>query len=146
VARNLNPAGSPASIMGIFHPGYDVTHQGAAQLLQDKNMAVFKGEGGESERNPDADCLVKLLIDGVMSEEIWPALFSTRHMKDEAMDISRLGKLWRGDIEDEYGQGAVVATAAVALRAMGRAANIAEAERQAADLWQQRNREFFPGA
>jgi anthranilate phosphoribosyltransferase len=146
VARNLNPAAAPASIMGIFHPGYDVTHQGAAQLLQDKNMAVFKGEGGESERNPDGDCQVKMLLDGVMSEEIWPAMFSTRHMKDETMDISRLGQLWRGDIEDEYGQAAVTGTAAIALRVMGRAANIAEAERQAADLWQQRNRNFIAGA
>ena len=146
VVRQMNPASAPASIMGIFHPGYDVTHQGAAEILQDANLAVFKGEGGESERNPDTECLVKLYVDGKGFEETWPALFSTRHVKDETMDIARLGQLWRGEIEDEYGQAAVTGTAALALRAMGRAGSMADAECQANDLWQRRNRELFAGA
>ncbi|HEX5337959.1 MAG TPA: glycosyl transferase family protein [Gallionella sp.] len=143
VVRMLNPAAAPASMLGIFHPGYDAMHQAAAQILQDKNLAVFKGEGGEAERNPDTDCAVRLLAQGEMQEESWPALFASRHMKDEAMDVARLAGLWRGDMQHEYGQAAVVATAAIALRAMGRAANIAEAERLAADLWQRRDRAFL---
>ncbi|HET7831674.1 MAG TPA: glycosyl transferase family protein [Gallionella sp.] len=143
VVRQMNPAGAAASIMGIFHPGYDTTHQGAAEILQDANLAVFKGEGGESERNPDTDCLVKLYVNGAVSEETWPAMFSTRHMKDDTMDIARLGQVWRGEATDEYGEAAVIGTAAIALRAMGRAASMADAERQATELWQGRNREFF---
>lgn len=146
VVRMLNPAAAATSIIGIFHPGYDETHQAAGQILRDSNLAVFKGEGGESERNPDAACLVRMLIQGEMFEESWPALFDSRHVKDEAMDVARLGELWRGEIEDEYGQAAVVATAAIALRAMGRAASIAEAERQAAAFWQQRDRNYFGNA
>ncbi len=142
VVRQMNPARAPASIMGIFHPGYDTTHQGAAAVLQDANLAVFKGEGGESERNPDTECLVKLYVNGAASEETWPAMFSTRHMKDETMDIARLGQIWRGEATDEYGEAALIGTAAIALRAMGRAASIADAERQATELWQGRNREF----
>ena len=137
--RNLNPLAAQASIMGIFHPGYDETHQRAAMLLGDHSIAVFKGEGGEAERNPDALCKVRMLLDGNMLEEEWPALFGSKHLKDETMDASRLGKLWRGEIEDEYGKAAVTGTAAIALRALGRANSIADAEAQAAKLWQSRD-------
>ncbi|HEY5993854.1 MAG TPA: glycosyl transferase family protein [Gallionellaceae bacterium] len=140
VIRMLNPFGAPASIMGIFHPGYDDTHQQAGVLLGDKNLAVFKGEGGEAERNPDADCTVKLVLEGKAQEEIWPALFASRHMKDDAMDVARLAQLWRGEISDEYGQAAVTGTAAIALRAMGRAGSIAAAQKMANEMWQERRR------
>ena len=140
VVRMLNPGRAPTSIMGIFHPGYDDTHQGAAQLLGDSNLAVFKGEGGEPERNPDTECKVRMLVKGEMLTEIWPALFSSRHMKDEAMDVSRIGKLWRGEITDEYGEAVVLSTAAIALRAMGRASNSDEAMKQAEAMWKDRAR------
>jgi anthranilate phosphoribosyltransferase len=139
IIRMLNPLAAPASIMGIFHPGYDITHQRAAALLGDNNLAVFKGEGGEAERNPDAPCTVKMLLGGNMLEEEWPALFSNKHMKDETMDASRLAKLWRGDIEDEYGKASVLGTAAIALRTLGRAHSVADAEAQAAQLWETRD-------
>jgi anthranilate phosphoribosyltransferase len=139
IIRMLNPFHAPASIMGIFHPGYDDTHQQAGALLGEQNLAVFKGEGGEAERNPDSECSVKMIRAGEMLEETWPALFSGRHMKDEIMDVARLRALWRGEIEDEYGQAAVTGTAAIALRMTGRAGSIADAEAQAARLWQSRN-------
>ena len=138
VIRMLNPFAAPASIMGIFHPGYDNTHQQAAVLLGDKNLAVFKGEGGEAERNPDAACTVKLVLKGAAQEEEWPALFASRHMKDDAMDVARLARLWRGEISDEYGQAAVTGTAAIALRALGRADSMAAAQRMASEMWQDR--------
>lgn len=146
VVRMANPFHAKASIMGIFHPGYDSTHQQAGALLGDRNLAVFKGEGGEAERNPDAACNVKLILDGQASEEEWPALFTSRHMKDETMDVTRLGQLWRGEISDEYGLAAVTGTAAIALRALGRAGSIAEAEGLAAKLWQTRDIGFLERA
>ena len=139
IVRMLNPFSAPASIMGIFHPGYDQTHQQAAALLGDTSLAVFKGEGGEAERNPDASCKAKLLLSGELMEEEWPALFTHKHLKDETMDISRLAKLWHGEIEDEYGKAAIVGTAAIALRTLGRASGIAEAETQAEELWNTRD-------
>ncbi len=140
VIRMLNPFGAPASIMGIFHPGYDDTHQQAGVLLGDKSLAVFKGEGGEAERNPDAACMVKLVIAGKALEEEWPALFASRHMKDETMDVARLAQLWRGEISDEYGEAAVTSTAAIALRALGRANSVAAAQKLANEMWQGRKR------
>ncbi len=139
IIRMLNPVGAPASIMGIFHPGYDGTHQRAASLMGDHNLAVFKGEGGEAERNPDAPCNVKMLLDGIMLEEEWPALFSSKHLKNESMDPSNLAKFWRGELEDEYGKASVLGTAAIALRTIGRAHSITDAEAQAAKLWESRD-------
>ncbi len=145
VVRMLNPFSAPASIMGIFHPGYDETHQQAADLLGDQNLAVFKGEGGEAERNPDGPCNVRMMRAGKMLEEVWPALFPSRHLKDEAMDVARLRQLWRGDIDDEYGRASVTGTAAIALRMMGRADNIADAEALASTMWDTRNRNYPDG-
>jgi len=139
IIRMLNPFHASASIMGIFHPGYDDTHHQAGALLGEQNMAVFKGEGGEAERNPDGTCNVKMLRAGEVLEEEWPALFDSRHMKDDSMDVTRLAQLWRGEIEDEYGQAAVTGTAAIALRTLGRAGNIADAEALAAQLWKTRD-------
>ena len=139
IIRMLNPFHASASIMGIFHPGYDDTHHQAGALLGEQNMAVFKGEGGEAERNPDGTCNVKMLRAGEVLEEEWPALFDSRHMKDDSMDVTRLAQLWHGEIEDEYGQAAVTGTAAIALRTLGRAGNIADAEALAAQLWKTRD-------
>lgn len=143
VVRMLNPGRAATSMMGIFHPGYDETHQGAGQLMGDNALVVFKGDGGEAERNPDADCKLRLVLNNEMQTEVWPALFSSRHLKDESMDIKRLGQLWRGEIEDEYGQAAVQATAAIALRAMGKATRVEDAQQQAAALWNNRNSEYL---
>jgi anthranilate phosphoribosyltransferase len=143
VIRMLNPLRAPASFMGIFHPGYDVTHQQAATLLGDNRLAVFKGEGGEAERNPDAPCKVKMVIEGIMQEEEWPALSESKHLKDATLDVSRLDKLWRNEINDEYGKFSVLGTTAIALRTMGTAKNLASAESQAVELWETRNIHYF---
>lgn len=139
LARMINPFHAATAIMGIFHPGYRDIHQEAAMLMNQPRMAVFKGEGGEVERNPDIPCKVQTVIQGVESEEEWQPMFSgPRHLKDEAMDLSRLGKLWRGEVEDEYGQAATVGTAAIALKAMGEADTREAAEALAQSLWNKR--------
>lgn len=144
VVRMLNPAGAQTSMIGIFHPGYDQAHQAAAVLLSDKNLAVFKGEGGEAERNPDSACTARMVWQGQPYEEVWPAVFAQRHVKDETMDVSRLGQLWRDEIADEYAQATVKATAAIALRTLGMAADMTQAMQLAGDWWQTRDRGAFP--
>ncbi len=143
LVRMLNPFGAQASLIGIFHPGYDETHQQAAALLGDRGLAVFKGEGGEPERNPDASCSVRLLRGEQQLTQAWPALFEQRHLRDEALDCKRLGRLWRGEEEDEYGTAAVIGTAAIALTAQGRAAHPEQAMLEAAHLWHIRSRHFL---
>lgn len=140
VVRMLNPARAEVSMIGIFHPGYDHAHQAAAMMLGDRHLAVFKGEGGEAERNPDTGCNLYRVRQGVVCDEILPATFSHRHLKDERMDVARLGQLWRGEIDDEYAQAAVVGTAAIALLALAKANDFKQAQALAELWWQARDR------
>jgi len=141
VARSINPFHAPNVMQGIFHPGYRPVHQEAAQLLGEAHVAVIKGEGGEIERNPDIACLVQRVHEGELIEEEWPPLFQQRHVKAEELDVQRLARVWRGEIEDEYGEAAVVSTAAIALQLMGKADSASDAMKLAQSLWENRARD-----
>jgi len=141
--RMINPLSAPYLMQGIFHPGYRDIHQQAALLLGQPHMVVFKGEGGETERNPDTECKILTVDDGVAHEETWPAMFTRRHLRNEHMAIEHLCAVWRDEIEDEYGVGAVTGTAAIGLRLLGRASNGPGAERLASEMWAARPRDRF---
>lgn len=143
LVRLLNPFDATASIQGIFHPSYRQVHQRAAQLLKQQHMAVLKGEGGETERNPDVECLVQSVHAGELSDEIWPALFERRHMKAESLEPQLLAQVWRGELDDEFGQATVIGTAAIALKLLGKADDQAQAEALAAQFWAARDRNRF---
>jgi len=141
VGRMINPLHAPYCIQAIFHPGYQKVHQQAAQIMGENNLAVFKGEAGEVERNPDMPCTVSSVSNGELVDEEWPALFAKRHMKEESIDPQRLSRVWRGEDEDvEYAEAAIIATAAIALRLMGKADSQDAALEQATSMWQQRDK------
>jgi anthranilate phosphoribosyltransferase len=138
LARMLNPFDAPYVMQGIFHPSYRPVHQEAAVLLNQPHLAAIKGEGGEIERDPDLECLVQSVHNGELNDEVWPPLFAKRHVKEEILDPQRLPALWRGEIEDEYAQGAIIGTAAVALKLMEKASSIDEAQEIARTMWENR--------
>lgn len=140
-ARMINPFKAAHEMQTVFHPNYRSVHRDTAELLGQKHMAVFKGEGGEAERRPHKPVVVQYLHDGVQSEELWPAMVAeSAFYKDETMDISRLPRVWNGDETDAYGEAAVMGTVAYVLRLMGRAASPEEAVDHARHLWDTRNR------
>jgi len=139
LVRLLNPFNAAHSIQGIFHPSYRQVHQHAALLLNQPHMAVLKGEGGETERNPDIECLVQSVNQGQLSDEIWPAFFERRHMKAEELDPQHLLQLWRGELDDEFAVATVTGTAAIALRLLGKADSQAQAQQLAEQYWAERN-------
>lgn len=140
LARMINPFGAPCLLQGIFHPNYMATHRDAALLLGEKNMVVFRGEGGEIERRPAKPCETLGILDGVAMEERWPPLIKEpRQLPDEAMEVSRLLAVWRGEADDSYADAAVVGTLAIALRAMGLAPDIQMAQSRAEALWRGRD-------
>ena len=143
LVRLLNPLNAPYSIQGIFHPSYRQVHQNAALILQQPHMAVLKGEGGETERNPDVECLVQSVHNGVLEDEVWPALFSRRHMKAEHLDPIQLKQVWEGTITDEFAEASVIGTTAIALKLLGKASNQTDAQLLATQFWQQRDRNRF---
>lgn len=140
LARALNPLGARCQMQGVFHPAYRTLHQETALLLGQPRAAVFKGGGGEVLRNPDKPCAVALVVDGVASEEIWPALTDERAFRprEEAQEVARVVALWRGEREDAGAVAAVTGTAAVALKMLGRAETQAAAQAMAEALWHDR--------
>ena len=119
LTRILNPLGARCGLQSIFHPGYQAVHREASQLLGD-NAIVIKGEGGEIEINPDATSHLYGTANGENWDEEWPALSAQRHVKPQSLEPDHLAAFWRGNLEDAYGQLAVISTMALALRALGR--------------------------
>ncbi len=143
LVRLINPLHAPYSIQGIFHPGYRPVHQEAALLLQQTHMTVIKGEGGETERNPDMQCLAQSVHNGVLSEEIWPALFPRRHVKPEALEPKQLIQLWRGEINDEFAEASIIGTTAIALKLMTKADSQEIAQHMATEYWHKRDKNRY---
>lgn len=118
LARILNPLGARCGLQSIFHPGYQEPHREASRLLGDHSI-VIKGEGGEIEVNPDTASHLYGTTNGEAWDEEWPALSAQRHVKPERLDSAQLGAFWRGELDDDYGRLAVLATMALALRGLG---------------------------
>jgi anthranilate phosphoribosyltransferase len=135
VARNMNPFDAKVSLISVFHPNYRPVHRDAAKLMGMNELACFKGEGGEIERRPEKPCLVQGLRRGEAFEEEWPATMASGPGHDLDMDVARLLGLWRGETADAYAEATIVATAAVALRQLGRAESMADAQALAGQLW-----------
>ncbi len=142
LARELNPAEAPAQIQGVFHPTYLPLHAETALLLGQPSGAIFKGGGGEAQRNPDKPCRTLVVVDGVRSELEWTALQDGESYpwRNEPLDVARLATLWAGDWENPAPVDAVIGTVAIALHVLGRAGNPKDAEVAARELWAERDR------
>ncbi|MDA1090157.1 MAG: glycosyl transferase family protein [Proteobacteria bacterium] len=140
-ARMINPFSAPYEMHTVFHPNYRDIHRETALLLGQPHMAVFKGEGGEAERRPQKPVLVQSISYGKLIEEEWPPMLAdSTAEKDEALDLGRLKAVWSGTVVDEYATAAVTGTIAIALRLMGRATSIEDAQGAALEMWEARNR------
>jgi anthranilate phosphoribosyltransferase len=145
--RMINPMDAPVVMVGIFHRGFMDIHGNAAIVMGQPHLGVFRGEGGEVERRPGKTCEVWSVHNGEMSEERWPAILSEpRQPVDEAMNIADLGALWRGEISSDYASAAVTGTLAIALKTMGLAHSIEDAEGIARQMWENRDKSTLPAA
>jgi len=135
LVRMLNPWQAPYSVHGIFHPNYRPIHQAAAQMIGQPYLAVWKGEGGEAERNPCGVCLVQSVRQGELFDEEWPPLLSQRHPAEASLQPEKLRELWRGTWQDTYAAASVIGTLAITLRLLGHAQDPASAEALAREWW-----------
>ena len=145
LVRLLNPFNADYSIQGIFHPGYRPVHQQAAAILHQPHASVLKGEGGETERNPDMECLVQSVHNGELVDENWPALFARRHVKAEELDPRQLSLIWQGSSEDEFAESTIIGTAAIALKLLGKANDQQQAHQLATAYWLGRDKQKYAG-
>ncbi|MDH1629321.1 glycosyl transferase family protein [Pseudomonas mosselii] len=118
LARVLNPLAARCGLQSIFHPGYQAVHREASRLLGD-HAVVIKGDGGEIEVNPDVISHLYGTSAGEAWDEEWPALSAQRHVKPASLQPEHLLAVWRAEAQDSYGELAVVATMALALRGLG---------------------------
>lgn len=136
LARVLNPLNARCGLQSIFHPGYQAVHREASRLLGDTAIVV-KGDGGEIEINPDTSSHLYGTANGIDWDEEWPALAAQRHVKPASLEPEQLLAVWRGNEQNSYGELAVVATMALALRGLGHCRE--EAFARAQRYWDQRN-------
>lgn len=139
MARELNPFHAPCQLQGVFHPPYLELHRATQRLLGQPAAAVFKGGGGEGQRNPEKPCRV-LEVDG--GETIWPALTPGANFpwREEPLDVRHLAALWTGEADDPAPTAAVTGTAAVALKLLGRARDVESSQKLAERMWRERER------
>ncbi len=147
VARAINPFSANTQLIGMFHPNYRSVHGSVAQLCEQSHAAVFKGIGGEIQRNPLKTCRVYSVVDGEIIETDWPPISSGQayDWRGEDLEPARIAALWRGDLELPVAEASIAATVAVALMALGKvkAGTPQDADQMAQDLWQRRNRQRF---
>ncbi|WAB96344.1 glycosyl transferase family protein [Pseudomonas putida] len=136
LARVLNPLSARCGLQSIFHPGYQAVHREASRLLGD-HAVVIKGDGGEIEVNPDVISHLYGTSAGENWDEEWPALSERRHVKPASLQPEQLLAVWRGEAQDSYGEMAVVATMALALRGLGQ--DREQAFATARSYWSARN-------
>jgi anthranilate phosphoribosyltransferase len=148
LARELNPFQAPHQIQGVFHPTYLPLHGETAQRLGQAHAVIFKGGGGEAQRNPDKLCRAATVDHGIMGEAIWPALSDgePHPWRRDPLEPELLAGLWRGEWEAPGPIAAVIGTAAMALKLLGRAGSIQDAEEEARRLWRERPRRQFGAA
>ena len=145
--RLLNPWCAPAAIQGVFHPPYIRLHVEASRLLGQPRSSVFKGGGGEAERNPLKSLAVEGLAGGEPVAEVWPPLIPGAHRRlneDEGIGAAKLVRLWRSEEEDAFAEAIVVGTAAVAIKTVGRADSLEDATALARTWWSAREGEAMP--
>lgn len=141
IARMLNPFGAPLTVQGIFHPNYMDIHQQAAVLLEENNMVVFRGEGGEIERRPGKLTETRYVRDGEAGSEDWaPIIDDAVQPTDPEMDIARLKAIWTGEAEDAYAEAAITGTLAIVLKSWHGYGSTDKAQRAAEELWRNRNK------
>ena len=142
-ARMLNPFNATMLPQGIFHRGFMDVHAGAAVLLNQSHMSVFRGEGGEFERRPNKPTVVcSTHGTGDPAEESWPALLANPHQPaNQEMDTSELASIWSGKSGNEYGEAAVTGAMAIVLKTMGRANTVESAQTMAEGIWAARDKD-----
>ena len=143
LSRLINPLDAPYRIDGVFHPAYGPMHQQTAQLLGQSDSVTIRGDGGEAEIRPDADCTLQWVKQGEYEDQVWPRLLSKRLTRPDNLDPSDLLAIWKGEKNCEYGEHAVTETLAVCLVLMRKADSIETARERSLTLWQQRNRERY---
>ncbi len=139
VLRMWNPSLAPATVQGVFHPSYRSLQAEAAALLDQKDLTIIKGGGGEFERHPGKEVTLFGLRDGIHIQVPAPAKqTASRRLHDTTAQID-LASLWYGQLDDPFAVATVTGTAALALWTVRAEPDLERAEKLAERLWATRH-------
>ncbi|MZR29931.1 glycosyl transferase family protein [Sneathiella litorea] len=143
--RDLNPFAAPRQLQGVFHPPYKALHLETVKALHQPHSLIFKGGGGEVQRNPMKPALVDALIDGEVTELEWPAMTEENVYKwrEEDLAPAQLLRMWQGKLDLKMPLLAIIGTLAFALKSAVPTLKISEAESRARDIWDSRDKNRF---
>jgi anthranilate phosphoribosyltransferase len=111
----------------------------AATILQQQNMLVVKGGGGEFEINPSKDAELFVKGSAGQSTYIQPAQIETgRRLAGASSDPRDLISVWNGTSQNVFAQKIVTSTAAAVLRELIPNMSSNTAMSQAEHLWTNR--------
>lgn len=145
LCRLINPLEANITVDGVFHPSYAPIHQKTSQLLGTANNISIRGDGGEAECKPDSHTEIHWIAQGTLEVSTWPRLIDRRLVKPDQLSLDTLMAVWRGEVQDAYGEGAVVSTLASILKLIeGDAASTQdEMVDRAKIMWNGRNKRRF---
>ena len=128
LARALNPLDAKHQFIGVAHPPYMPIHANVAKLLGQHKSIIVKGGGGEAQRNPLKPCRPITLENKNIKEEIWPAFMPQIgfNWRNENLDPQDAIGLWQNSLKNPKAEAAVIATAALALKQLGKATSFEE--------------------
>jgi anthranilate phosphoribosyltransferase len=139
VARLLNPADAPFGVDGVFHPPYIDVHLGVADRMRRDRLLVLKGGGGEAERVPLKPATATVWDRAAGRREFsLPAVGGLLPHPPSADTAASFASVWSGDTTPETPLATIRATIALALLAMRRTDDPAQAMQDAAAIWAQR--------
>jgi anthranilate phosphoribosyltransferase len=143
--RDLNPLRAPYQLQGVFHPPYKPLHLETVKVLKQPNSFIFKGGGGEVQRNPMKPTLVTALIDGEEQTQEWPAMTeqSVYKWREENLTQSDLLRMWQGKLNLPVPELSIIGTLAFALKLSEPQLSFHQAEEKANDIWGSRDKTRF---
>ncbi|TCS42491.1 glycosyl transferase family protein [Reinekea marinisedimentorum] len=115
LVRHLNPFKAKTTLQGMFHPAYMPLHHDTAVQLNQNNNIVLKGDGGEFEVRPDSETAVSINAENLSEMSVVPPVLAARAIRPETVSLEPLMDLWNGKTANEYGEQAVIQTAALVL-------------------------------
>ncbi len=136
--RMANPSAAPASVQGVFHPGYRPLQADVAERLNDPSAMILKGGGGEFERTPFKSVALFGHRHGTPFPTAPALIDEARRLGDLDLPDTAPQDLWDGRLSDPTAEATVIGTAALALLALGDAPDLATAQTRAQSLWDRR--------
>lgn len=137
LARLLNPSQAPFVVQGVYHTHLDERHHHVNQAYRDYQALCFRGDGGDPEVNQERETDLYLTRPNSASVLTIPGAAQSWSLKDKALDVQTMLRVWRNEESHRYGEQAVIGSLTAYL-ILHDNLNVNSAAALANTLWQER--------